>query len=477
MTTFFTGGKLTFLRLLKENISLFMDHIPLVELSKTFLDAIEIARGLGFSWLWIDSLCIIQDDKEDWRRESSLMATVYGQSGLNIAATAAPDGRTGCLFPRNPVWAQNRQIKVDIDGEIRTYEYAYFGLLNDNIFNAPLNTRAWVVQERLLAPRTLHFGCSEIVWECRTKYACAAFPEGIPKSFYSHISAISKRHLWTNWRQIVWLYSICSLTNQSDKLVALAGVTRKVYEETGDDYFSGFWRRNLQKDLCWSRPNDNLYLGQRSDHRVPSWSWAAVKGEVELPEYFDETSLDSYLRVDDVCVTLAGDDPFGDVDRGILTVSSKLMTYCWVRPPSRDNIQELRGLKAHEVLVGNRLLKSIRGEVKWDHEANYNCKCVIFLVNIRKVVKNREVYTKCLSGLLLKSTGKEKGQYERVGLLEVWGLEGLGGNLIKHLEIALERFSEILKEPEKVDDFPTGADYLSMDYDEKGTKMYTITIV
>jgi hypothetical protein len=152
-----------------------------------------------------------------------------------------------------------------------------------------------------------------------------------------------------------------------------------------------------------------------------------VKGEVELPDYFDETSFDSYMRVVDVCVTLAGDDPFGDVDRGILTVSSKLMTYCWVNPPPHDNIQELRGLNGDQVLVGNRLLKSIRGKVKWDHEANYNCKCVLFLVNIRKDSEIREVNTKCLSGLLLKSTGEEKGQYERVGLLEVWGLEGLGG--------------------------------------------------
>jgi hypothetical protein len=78
---------------------------------------------------------------------------------------------------------------------------------------------------------------------------------------------------------------------------------------------------------------------------------------------------------------------------------------------------------------------------------------------------------------LLKSTGEEKGQYERVGLLEVWGLEGLGGNVIKHLEIALERFSEILKGPKEVDDFPTEVDYLSMDYDEEGTKWYTVTIV
>ena len=438
-----------------------MDRIPLVGLSKTFLDAIEIAWNLGFSWLWIDSLCIIQDDEEDWRREASLMATVYGQSGLNIAATAAPDGQTGCLFPRDSVWTQTRQIKVEVDGETRTYDYADFRLLLNSVFNTPLNSRAWVLQERLLAPRTLHFGHTEIVWECRTKYACGAFPEGVPKSFSLETFAISKTQLSIDWHAIVWLYSGCLLTHESDKLVALAGVARKVYEKSRDEYFSGLWKRSLPKDLCWvkfSKYNPKPQLKPR----IPSWSWAAVRGQVSLPEPW-ETPLHSYMRVVDVCVTLAGSDPFGDVDRGILTLSSKHMTYCWADLPQEKN----RGLNADEVLLGNWSLEPVRGKVRWDYAENYCSECVLFLVDIRNLLQfERYKKDRVLNALVLKKTGKGKGQYERLGLFQVSELEG---DRIKYLEIVLERISQ-------VDDFPTG-ECISVDHDAEGTKWYTITIV
>jgi len=438
-----------------------MDRIPLAGLSKTFLDAIEIARNLGFSWLWIDSLCIIQDDKEDWQREASLMATVYGQSALNIAATAAPDGQTGCLFPRDPVWAQKCQITVEVDGEKRTYDYADFRLLLNSVFNTPLNSRAWVLQERLLAPRTLHFGPTEIVWECRTKYACGAFPEGVPKSFVEEPFGISKTQLSMNWDAIVFLYSRCLLTHESDKLVALAGVARKVYEESGDEYFSGLWKRSLQKDLCWMKfpkydPKPQL------KPRIPSWSWAAVRGQVASPKPF-ETPLHSYMRVVDVCVTLAGSDPFGDVDRGILTLSSKHMTYCWADLPHEKSM----GLNADEVLLGNWALEPIRGQVRWDYAENYCPECVLFLVDIRKLLQfERYKRDRVLNALILKKTGKGKGQYERLGIFQVSELEG---DRIKYLDILLERISE-------VDDFPTG-DCISVEHDAEGTKWYTVTIV
>jgi hypothetical protein len=389
------------------------------------------------------------------------MATVYGQSGLNIAATAAPDGQTGCLFSRDPVWAQKRQIKIEVDGETQTYDYADFKLLLNSVFNTPLNSRAWVLQERLLAPRTLHFGPTEIVWECRTKYACGAFPEGVPKSFVLENFAISKRQLSIDWHAIVWLYSGCLLTHESDKLVALAGVARKIYEESGDEYFSGLWKRSLQKELCWARFS-NYNPKPQLKPTIPSWSWAAMRGQVSLPELW-ETPLHSYMRVVDVCVTLAGNDPFGDVACGILTLSSKHMTYCWVDIPHEKSM----GLNADEVLLGNWSLEPIRGQVRWDYAENYCSECVLFLVDIRNLLQlERYKKDRVLKALILKKTGKGKGQYERLGLFQVSELEG---DRIKYLDIALERISE-------VDDFPT-EDCISVDRDAEGTKWYTVTIV
>jgi hypothetical protein len=69
---------------------------------KTFLEAISITRKLGLRYLWIDSLCIIQDDKDDWNNEASLMSLVYRYCFINIAATGSPNPTGGCFWDRNP---------------------------------------------------------------------------------------------------------------------------------------------------------------------------------------------------------------------------------------------------------------------------------------------------------------------------------------------------------------------------------------
>ena len=70
-------------------------ELPMSELSKTFQDAIELTRKLGIRYLWIDSICILQDDKADWLRESQMMGQYYGESYCTIAATGGADGSQG----------------------------------------------------------------------------------------------------------------------------------------------------------------------------------------------------------------------------------------------------------------------------------------------------------------------------------------------------------------------------------------------
>jgi hypothetical protein len=89
------------LKLLKSNYKEFILDIPRDRLWKTFLDAIQITKSLNLSYLWIDSLCIVQDDPEDWRHEAALMSDIYGHSSINIAAADAENGKIGCFFRRN----------------------------------------------------------------------------------------------------------------------------------------------------------------------------------------------------------------------------------------------------------------------------------------------------------------------------------------------------------------------------------------
>ncbi len=163
-------------RLLTEDLPGMKQSIVINELPKTFQDAITVARYLGVRYLWIDSLCIIQDSEQDWERESSLMSQVYSGSYCNIAATAASDGSRGLFFERDTKLI--RPIKVMMRNTF--YNIVDGGLWVRNVEQAPLNRRAWVTQERILAPRTIHFALKQLFWECSGTTACESFPEEFP---------------------------------------------------------------------------------------------------------------------------------------------------------------------------------------------------------------------------------------------------------------------------------------------------------
>jgi len=101
------------LRLLMSNILSLKTRIPLDHFPKTFREAVEAARRMGINYLWIDSLCIIQDSNGDWLKESVLMYQVYSNAFINIAATGAHAGNKGLFFERDlpPVGAC--QVQVD----------------------------------------------------------------------------------------------------------------------------------------------------------------------------------------------------------------------------------------------------------------------------------------------------------------------------------------------------------------------------
>lgn len=102
MTLSHCWGSNEILRLLRGNLDSLCKSIRLESLPKTFKDAMRITRDLGIRYLWIDSLCIIQDSPDDWLQEAAAVSYVYKNSFCNIAATGAADGSQGCFFSRNP---------------------------------------------------------------------------------------------------------------------------------------------------------------------------------------------------------------------------------------------------------------------------------------------------------------------------------------------------------------------------------------
>jgi hypothetical protein len=176
-----------------------MDGILVVDLPKSFQDAIYTTRKLGIQYLWIDSSCIIQDSNEDWDLESSPMAHIYGGWLLNIAGAASNDC-TGGLFQKRPSsYLGPCLISVETQNEV---SISWYQLWDQNLWyaefeTARLNTRAWLLQGRMLSPRTLAFTQAQLsrIYTVNTDGVLTA-------SFFSVTVAYlcKDRELFSAWR-------------------------------------------------------------------------------------------------------------------------------------------------------------------------------------------------------------------------------------------------------------------------------------
>ncbi|KAH6702043.1 heterokaryon incompatibility protein-domain-containing protein [Leptodontidium sp. MPI-SDFR-AT-0119] len=290
-----------------------MNRIPDAAMSKTFEDTFTTARHLGFQYIWIDSLCILQGDKEDWQREAALMSSVYAGSSLNIVALDAPSGETGCFFQRDAQTIRGHKLLscADAKSSDRTL---YNCMPSGSFFRGPAFERAWIFQERLLSPRNLHLGKRELLWECRERLACETLPE---------ISIINKYDegpkIISRWNGIIREYSTGKLTYATDKLVAISGVARQFAGAYNLEYLAGVWREYLEHQLLWFilRRNRQI-LSER--YRAPSWSWTPVDGAVSShpPILSEGTRL--YIAIQDAVVEPSNSDIFGQISGGCITL-------------------------------------------------------------------------------------------------------------------------------------------------------------
>jgi hypothetical protein len=161
------------LRTMRANIDQHYVGININDLPKTFQDAIIITKALGFQNLWIDSLCIVQDDADDWATEAAKMADIYETAELTIAATWARNGDMGCLRESLPPFSATINMSAKASGQPQDMVQISMRPEYDesiNLHRAPLNTRAWTLQERLLSLRTLSFAADQMHWACPTRY-------------------------------------------------------------------------------------------------------------------------------------------------------------------------------------------------------------------------------------------------------------------------------------------------------------------
>ena len=278
------------------NLNTRMHAIPKTELSQLYQDAVLVTRKLGLQYLWIDSLCILQDSRGDWERESVLMGQVFGNSDITISAVAAEDGSSGFLGPRNTHVVRTKY---------RTHRgqpsegYMYFRRqANLPAVYYVLNKRAWIIQERVLAPRILTFTKDKVFWECREMTARETGEQHaavehtsqniIPmlQDLFAGGTDTSKIQLYAAWRQLVREASEAGLTYESDRLHAIASIAQLIQSSLQTEYICGTWIDDLALEMEWY-PRSTCR--RPAVARAPSWCWSSLEGPIHFGLHNDLT--------------------------------------------------------------------------------------------------------------------------------------------------------------------------------------------
>ena len=418
------------MRLVSENVVQCQQDIPLASLPQTFADAIQLTNALGLSYLWIDSLCIIQDLMLDWEIESTTMCDVYRGSTINIAASAPVDCDGGLFRQRDPLSVTPCILDMSNTQKAgaRLGEGGSYALLceiacdRDPLVDEPLSRRAWTVQERILAPRTVYFTARKIYFVCCKKITsdidpCSfigynGFNEGLVNTWTIRRPTLaphsSKLDFCSRqWKRVVQQYTHGQLTLESDKLVAIAGLAKHMQRTwliPNITYLAGLWSFELLDWLMWRRSRTSTSLARPKAYRAPSWSWASVEGEVEWNS--DQRRMGSSTEVlSDVIYrasivearTTPTSDPYGSVSGGHIQIRGRLCTTTPERAKSQPVWDVVSVNSCHDP----------------EHIPAESEEFMVLILSIMK--ENSEHQTQ---GLLIEYTGDKKGQYKRVGQIE-----------------------------------------------------------
>jgi hypothetical protein len=268
------------LRTTRSNIAQHKKNIDWAALPLTFQDALQLTRKLGMKYLWIDSLCIVQDDKADWRHEGGKMATIYSNSYITFAATNSNSAHGG-LFNRNPTGDICEVHRGDSVFNIRVQHAAE--ALTPFRSSMALTERAWFFQERVLSPQIVHFATNELFWEDSKTVACECFgpfnlvTPGLRKYHLKPHQLIITRPRTEWWQNVVEAYTDLHLTFESDIFPALQGIAQIVQQQRDCAYYAGLWEDSLVGDMLWYCPRPCI---RPQNFRAPTWSWASVNGQV-----------------------------------------------------------------------------------------------------------------------------------------------------------------------------------------------------
>ena len=320
-----------------ENLTLLTNSgIDARTLPQTIRDLIFLSRYLGIEYVWVDALCIMQDDQTDWEGQSAIMGDIYENAELTICASSASSVYDGFLAPRAPVAVYCGSVS-EAEGSVERCSL-YLGqsifswlLLRQVLESEPLHSRGWALQERLLSRRKIFFAQRQIIFQCRRAMLSefgksikndlmdAVMDEREPKS---PIHEDWKAH--GAWKGLVENYSACGLTRLSDRLPALSGLAEDHAKTASCSqmYIAGHWLASLPLSLLW----DTVSGGSRDGlFHAPSWSWASVRGEVKFDRFAPGDLYKTLARIVDYGAELQGTNTYGGVSKAWLDISVPIL--------------------------------------------------------------------------------------------------------------------------------------------------------
>jgi hypothetical protein len=362
----------------KNNLAQHSQRISFFDLSITFKDAVKLTLDLGQRYLWIDSLCIVQDDDEDWLREASKMASVYGNALVTLSALSSVDSTHGCRVPNPRATTHNHRfcdfdlghhrIRV-FEGEIRKWheEYGDDTYRHGEHGENPLRRRAWTLQERELSTRNIHFSQNLVLWQCKTLKASSELPwhEVRPMDDFQPwpIRNSAEESLFPDgpvlvrdrWYELMEDYMSRLLTRGTDKLPALSGLAQSFQSQLPSSrYLAGLWTGHLPYALLWRMGSLNTSSNAQRplSYRAPSWSFLSLDGAMSYesqrlynsggprPREATRDCGHADLTVRDTHLEPSGADQYGAISKASLLLRGK-MTQLKVRRQSSKDGEDL----------------------------------------------------------------------------------------------------------------------------------------
>jgi hypothetical protein len=299
---------------------------PLAELAKTIQDAIVAARKLKLPFLWVDAICIVQDDPADKERELAIMDQIYSGALLTIVAARAKMADAGFLQDRDLRQCYGTVCRVRYRETAEGEEL--LGFLAGNplhvTYDDPIDSRGWTFQERFRSFRTLRLGTRQTVWECpygikvdggddhveisswsttafsESKFTGAPIDRPYPYPLSSSIHRLQLEEALATWQNMIEEYSKRTLGESTDRLPAFAALAKAfgIYLGLGpEQYLAGLWAFDIHMQLQWRRPRYALKNWRCNKRNGPTWSWASLEGTVSFDHPRDSKSRNT-LEVD-----------------------------------------------------------------------------------------------------------------------------------------------------------------------------------